>query len=81
MAVLGEVDRVEAWARWQRENDEACGVTKAALRAALDAADAWADANAAGFNAALPLPARTLLSARQKARLLAFVITRRFEVA
>ena len=41
--------------------------------------DAWVEANAAGFNAAIPLPARTGLSAVQKARLLAMVVQRRFE--
>jgi hypothetical protein len=56
-------------------------LTKAELRAAVNAADAWADANAASFNAALPQPARSALTARQKARLLAVVLRRRYEVS
>lgn len=59
---------------------EPCGLTKPQLLAAVDAADAWADANAAAYNAALPLPARTTLTAAQKARLLTYVITKRWEV-
>ena len=51
--------------------------SKADIRAALVAADAWATANAASFNTALPLPFRTAASASQKALLLAFVCMRR----
>lgn len=56
-------------------------LVRADLKAAIAAADSWADTNAASLNAALPLPARTALSARQKARLLRYVIQRRFEVS
>ena len=83
MAVLTAAERADEWAKFMRaESDERnpISITKADLRAALDAADAWADANAAAYNSALPLPARTALTARQKARLLMFVIRRRFEV-
>jgi len=52
-------------------------ITKADLLAAVDAADQWASDNAASFNAALPLPARTVLTAPLKARLLAGVILAR----
>ena len=54
------------------------GVTKADLRAAIDAIDTWVDSNAASLNTAIPLPARTSLSASQKAKLLAMVVLRRF---
>jgi hypothetical protein len=57
---------------------EALGLSKADLRAAMNAADAWADTNAAAYNSALPLPARTTLTATQKARLLLAVIRQRF---
>lgn len=56
-------------------------LSRADLLAAINAADDWADANASSFNSALPLPARTTLSAKQKAAILMFVIRRRFEVA
>jgi len=56
-------------------------MTKADLRAAINAADAWADANASSYNTALPLPARTVLTAKQKNYLLEFVLRRRREVS
>jgi hypothetical protein len=56
-------------------------LTKADLRAAVDAIDQWADDNAAAFNVAIPLPARTALTAKQKAQLLFYVVRRRFEVS
>lgn len=56
-------------------------LTKPDIRAAVVAVDAWADANAASFNAALPQPARGVLTVRQKARLLMAVIQRRYEVS
>lgn len=52
---------------------------KADLRSAVDAIDGWADANKASFNAAIPLPARTVLTAAQKADLLVYVVRRRYE--
>ena len=81
MAVLVDGDRVLVWADWMRQNTATCAITKAELRAAFNAADDWADANAAAYNSALPVAARTNLTAKQKARLLAYVITRRFELS
>lgn len=84
MAVLADAERAALWADLMRDlssRGEAVGITKADLRAALDAADNWADANGASYNTALPQPARGALSARQKAMLLAFVIRRRWEAA
>lgn len=81
MAVLSQADRFAAWAAFmQDESQERQGMAlvKADLRAAIDAADDWADANAASFNTAIPLPARTALTARQKAKLLAMVLQRRY---
>ena len=81
MAVLLDADRVECWAGWMREvsaNHEACGITKADLRAAINAADDWINTNAAAYNLALPLAARTSLTASQKARLLVLVLSKRF---
>lgn len=85
MAVLPDADRLALWADLMREisrfSEPLGALTKADLRAALDAADGWADANASSYNTALPQPARGVLTAKQKARLLMFVIRRRFEVA
>lgn len=54
-----------------------CGVTKADLKAAVDAVDDWCDANQASFNTAIPLPARTALTAAQKGWLLGYVVRKR----
>lgn len=84
MAVLDETNRAQAWAEFMREEStsgNAMGLTKADLRAALDAADAWADANSASYNTAIPQPARSALTARQKAKLLAMVLAKRYGVS
>jgi hypothetical protein len=82
MALLPDADRADLAADIMRDLSDARQslgtMTKAQLRAAIDAADAWADANAASYNTALPLPARTVLTSQQKARLLKLVITQRF---
>ena len=81
MAVLVDADRKTVWADLMRQLTGPISITKVDLRAAVDAVDAWVDANAASFNTAIPLPARTALNARQKANILSAVIRRRFEVA
>ena len=53
---------------------------KSDLRAALDAADAWTNTNTSSYNTALPVAARTNLTASQKALLLAYVIMKRYAV-
>lgn len=81
MAVMTTQQRAECHADYMRTESGVFGViTKAQLRAALDAADQWASDNAASFNAELPQPARTVLTAAQKARLLAWVILKRWNV-
>lgn len=82
MALLSAQDLIDLWADLMRRlsgDREGAALSKADLRAAVDAADAWIDANRASYNSALPLPARTTLTAPQKARLLALVILKRFE--
>jgi hypothetical protein len=80
MAVMGTTDRQAVTDQFQRENTVVISgaLTKAQLRAAIDAADAWVDSNAASYNTALPLPARTVLTAGQKALILVYVVTRRW---
>jgi hypothetical protein len=56
-------------------------VTKADLRAAVDAVDAWCETNAASLNTAIPQPARTQLTTKQKAWLLLHVVRKRLEVS
>ena len=79
MAVLNDQDRFDVWADYMRQNDEVATVNKPDLRAAVNAIDAWVDANAASFNQAIPQPARSALTARQKAWLLTLVIRKRFD--
>ena len=77
MAVMPEADRAQCMAQFIRDQKEAMGLTKAELRAALDATDAWIDSNATAFNSALPQPARGTLSATQKTLLFCYVAMRR----
>jgi hypothetical protein len=81
MAPLSDPDRAALWAEFMRLNPDPCGaLTKAELRAAVDAIDQWADDNATEFNQAIPQPARGVLTTKQKAFLLVFVVRRRHEV-
>lgn len=47
------------------------------ITAAVDAVDAWATANAAAYNSALPAVFRNAATAAQKAMILAYVCERR----
>jgi hypothetical protein len=84
MALLDETSRFRTWAHYMRNNIGAVpGVTKADIRAALDATDAWiesaqgAAAPSTGFNSALPQPFRSAASTDQKTVLFCFVAMRR----
>lgn len=84
MAVLSNADRILVWAEFMRvlENISSTGaMTKADLRAAVDAIDQWNEDNQAAFNLAIPQPARSLLSAKQKASLQLAVVARRWLVS
>ena len=61
-----------------RKNEEDCSFDRNELRAAVNAADQWVSDNQADYNTALPLTFRTDASQAQKARLLTFVLARRF---
>lgn len=81
MAVLSDGERQGLWAAWMRENRSPVGsLTKAQLRAAVDAIDNWVEDNATSFNQAIPQPARSVLTAKQKIDLFLYVVRRRFEV-
>ena len=51
------------------------------IRAAIDAVDNWLEANRASFNAAIPAPAKSGLTSRQKMKLLMLIINKRWEVS
>jgi hypothetical protein len=79
MAALSDSDRASLNAEFMRVRDNilALGITKAQLRLAVNAADDWADANAAAFNTAIPQPARGAMTSKQKIMLLMYVILKR----
>jgi hypothetical protein len=78
MAVLSDALRRALWAEFMQVNAEAVGITKADLRAAVDAIDNWIESNTTSFNTAIPQPARNALTPSQKARLLAMVAVKRY---
>lgn len=82
MPILTEAEREEIWREMVAKNreGEVDSLTREQLRAAIDATDDWIVANQAAFNQALPLPARTVLTARQKALMFSYVVRRRWLV-
>ena len=83
MAVLSDADRVVVFRRIMERLSHSrvpISITKADLRAAVNAVDDWINTNAAAYNTAIPQPARGALTASQKAELLSAVALRKFEV-
>jgi len=82
MAVLSAGDRaiVEGLVNRDASVIAGIGITKADLRAALDAIDDWIESNSTAFNTAIPQPARGALTSRQKAAALMYVAQKRFGV-
>jgi len=83
MTILTSADRAELRSMFAQEASsvwEVIAVNKSDLRAAVDAIDQWVEDNQASFNSAIPLPARTALTAKQKAQLLFYVVRKRWEV-
>jgi hypothetical protein len=82
MAILADTDRKVIWAEFMSAvsniNEPVTGLTKAELKAAVDAIDTFMSNNATALNTAIPQPARGALSIAQKARLLSMVIKRRY---
>ena len=66
-------ERDQVWRAFMRVMAQTSSFTKTDLRAAVDAADDWCDANAAAFNTAMPTNFRTAATTPQKNLLLAFV--------
>jgi hypothetical protein len=83
MAVLVDADRVGVRKRFAGELSAArlsFGLSKLDLQAAINGIDDWVEANQAAFNTAIPQPARSGLTAKQKVQLLFYVVSRRYEV-
>lgn len=76
---LDATNRFQVWAQSMRESalGSVPGITKQDLRAAVDAADDWIEANAASYNSALPQPFRGNANLAQKTLLLCWVAMRR----
>lgn len=80
---LKDEDRRAIWAEFMADAStvwEPIAVGQQPLRAAVDAIDRWVDDNQASFNQAIPQPARSALTAKQKVKLLMKVVSRRWEV-
>lgn len=84
MAVMGSTDRTATGALFQSDEsllrDALGAVTKADIQAAIAAVDDWVENNKVSFNNALPTAAKNALSTAQKAKLLLYVVRRRYEV-
>lgn len=81
MAVLTDAVRFQTWAEVMRslsDTRQEVGISKAELRAAIDALDAFMNTNSGAINTAIPQPARGSLTSSQKALLLMHVIQRRW---
>jgi hypothetical protein len=78
--VLGDVDREAIWSSFMSTPDvgEVFSYLKEDLRAAVNAVDDWIDANQASYNSALPDPFKSVATKQQKARLLKWVVNRRY---
>jgi len=82
-AVLPDADRKNVWAEYMRltsNRRDPMPLSKTDLRAAVNAVDQWVNDNAGSYNSAIPLPARTSLTTKQKVELLLFIAKRRWEV-
>lgn len=73
---LSEADRHHVYLEMVAKNPsaEVLSLEPADLRAAVDASDDWAVANAQDFNSALPQPARSVMTSEQKALMFSLVI-------
>ena len=84
MAVLSESERKAIWTKFMSDvsaREEKFGsVNKNQIRDFVDAVDQWIDDNVTSFNSALPEPAKTQFTAKQKFEIFKAVASRRWEV-
>ena len=81
MTVLTEEDRADCSTEFQREESRdrsPIGGTKADIRVMINALDDYMDTNAAAMNQAIPQPQRGMFTAAQKAKVLNFVVRKRY---
>lgn len=83
MAVLSDAKRWEARAEFMEamssRKETYANLLKPDFKAAIDAADQWVEDNKGAYNSALPVAARTALTAAQKSELLVYVVRKRFQ--
>ena len=82
MAVLDEANRVAVWEQQMRDPElvaEMYGsMTKSDLRAAVNAIDDYFETNKTTINNTLPAAAKAAMTTKQKAKLLVYVLARRY---
>lgn len=84
MAVLTTNERQQVWRGlmryWSKLSELIAALTKLDLREAVDTTDTWIEDNQVSFNNALPVAARTNLTASQKTLLFCVVAARRVSI-
>ena len=85
MALLTDQDRKDLWGKFMSivsgiPEEIKHGMTKHELREAVNTTDQWIEDNQAAFNQALPEPARSVLTGKQKVRLFMMIATQKYEV-
>ena len=79
MAVLSDQGKFDMWAGIMRDRTlGSVSINKFQLKDAMIALDAWFDQFAPNINQAIPQPARSALTVKQKALLLMAVIKQRY---
>lgn len=84
MAVLSGAERLAVFGTVASDLSNtrtSIALVKDELKAAVNAIDDWVEANQTSFNNAIPQPARSSLTTKQKAQLLMYVVRRRYEVS
>ena len=78
MAVLSDADRAEVTQEFMALAAGPHSITKADIRAAVNALDDWYNTNALNANAALPQPARGAMTQADKAHMSNLIVTKRY---
>lgn len=82
MAALSNADRDIIHVSMMSDSEltqETYGImTKADLRAAVDAIDQYLEDNKTTINSAIPQPARSAMTTKQKAKLLMWIVQKRY---
>ena len=85
MAILSDLERRAIWSKFMSDvsaREEKFGtVNKHQIRNLIDAVDQWIDDNLSSFNSALPEPAKTQLTGKQKFEIFMAVAKKRWEVS